>query len=294
MMDAILPYPDIAEQIREIGAVIEVPRTTQLYRTLHPATPPASIQITRDIHYGPHERHVLDVFQQRDSGTATPRPIVMFVHGGGFRLGAKQLPDQPFYDNVGIWAARAGLVGVTLSYRLAPEFTYPSGIEDMERAVTQVAALATDCGGDPQRIYMWGHSAGAAHIADYIVSRDNPRLAGAILLSGIYDKGSGTPDSPWSVYYGSDASRYAAMSSLPGLARTNLPLLVCWGELDRPDFISDGTTLVAARSAAGKPTTALELATHSHISEICAVGTADTSLTDAVLAFIGKTSGRPS
>jgi triacylglycerol lipase len=290
-MDTPPPYPDIDAEIRAIGPQIEVPRTTLLYRTLHPANPPTQVSITRDLRYGPHERHVLDVFMAREGTRSAARAIVVFVHGGGFRGGAKQLPDQPFHDNVGIWAARSGLVGVTLNYRLAPEFAYPAGADDMERAVAQVSALASDCGGDPERIFLWGHSAGAAHVADYIVTRRETRLAGAILTSGIYDKTGGSPDWPWSAYYGLDAGRYAALSAMPGLVATSLPLLVTWAELDRADFIADGRALAAARTEAGRPGASLQVAGHSHISEIYAIGTADTSLSGPVLEFIDKGSG---
>jgi triacylglycerol lipase len=112
-----------------------------------------------------------------------------------------------------------------------------------------------------------------------------------VLTSGIYDKTGGTPDSPWSSYYGIDAGRYAALSALPGLVATDVPLLVTWAELDRADFIADGKALVAARKQAGKPVDALEVSGHSHISEIYAIGTADTSLTDPVLHFIDQVSG---
>lgn len=281
-MEAPPPYPDIAAEIRAIGAQIEVARTSQLYRTLHPATPPTQVMITRDLRYGPHERHVLDLFIARDADRYEPRPVVVFVHGGGFRAGAKQLPDQPFHDNVGIWAARAGLVGVTISYRLAPEFGYPAGVEDMERATAQVQALARDCGGDPRRVFLWGHSAGAAHVADYLVSRPGAPVAGAILTSGIYDKSGGA----WSAYYGSDSERNAALSSRPGLITTSVPLLVTWAELDRADFVTDAEALVRERGAAGRPVASLRASGHSHISEIYAIGTADTSLSQPVLDFI--------
>lgn len=291
-MDAPLPYPDIAAEIRAIGPQIEVPRTSQLYRTLHPATPPTQVLITRDLRYGPHERHLLDVFMAREADRAASRPMVMFVHGGGFRFGGKQLPGEPFYDNVGIWAARAGLVGVTISYRLAPEVGYPAGIEDMERAIAHVRALARDFGGDPQRLFLWGHSAGAAHVADYIVKQPGAPVAGAILTSGIYDKSGGTPDSPWAAYYGTDASRYPELSSLPGLIGTPVPLLVTWAELDRADFIADAEKLVRARERVGRPVSALRLADHSHVSEIYAVGTADDSLSAPVADFIFSARGQ--
>ncbi len=285
-MHAATAYPDVAAQLRDIGPQIEVPRTTQLYRTLHPPGPAPDVSITRDLRYGPHERHVLDLFTLSSAQRTARRPVVVFVHGGGFRVGAKQLPDQPFHDNVGIWAARAGLVGVTISYRLAPEFVYPSGIQDMDLALSQVAALANDWGADARQVFVWGHSAGAGHAADYIVTHDEPQLAGAILTSGIFDKSGGVPESPWSSYYGTDTRRYPQLSAIPGLSTCKLPLMITWGELDRADFIADSEALVAARRKAGRAVTALCVANHSHISEIYAIGTADTSLTDPVLDFI--------
>jgi acetyl esterase/lipase len=285
-METAPPYPDIAAEIRAIGPQIEVPRTTQLYRTLHPVDTPRQVVITRDLRYGPHERHALDLFTARNADRSVTRPIVVFVHGGGFRAGARRLPHQPFYDNIGIWAARAGLVGVTISYRLAPEFGYPAGAQDVERALAQVRALARDCRGDPQHVFLWGHSAGGAHIADYLALRPAAPPAGAILTSGIYDKSRGGPDSSWNVYYGTDRSHPAALSSLPGLAASDVPLLVTWAELDRDDFIVDAGALVQARERAGRQVASAQVADHSHISEICAVGTADTSLSAPVLDFI--------
>ncbi len=171
-------YPEISAEIRAVGPQIEVARTAQLYAPLHSNSPPAHVAITRDLRYGPHERQVLDVFTERDAPRSPLRPIVVFVHGGGFVGGAKQVPDRPVHDNIGIWAARAGLVGVTMNYRLAPQFGYPAGVEDLELAVAQVRALARDCGGDAQQLFLWGHSAGAAHVADFIVAQPEAPVCG--------------------------------------------------------------------------------------------------------------------
>lgn len=282
-----MPYPEITAELRALGPVIEVPRTTELYQALHPATPPSDVTIERDIAYGPHKRHRLDVFRGAPAGK--DRPAVVFIHGGGFRFGAKQLPGLPFHDNVGIWAARNGLVGVTISYRLAPEVTYPAGAEDMARVVEYLRANAQHHGIDPQRIFLWGHSAGGAHVADYIATVAAPRIAGVILTSGIYEKSG--PASPWSDYYGTDATRYAALSPLPALAAMDLPLLVTWAEIDRPDFVADAARLLQARRAAGRTVAQLCAPGHSHISEIYAVGTADSSVSGPVLEFILSASG---
>jgi len=101
-------------------------------------------------------------------GASGPRPVLVFIHGGGFTRGAKHTPGSPFYDNVGLWAADHGLVGVTINYRLAPQYPWPSGIEDLTLVVAWLKSHISEYGGDPDKIFLWGHSAGAAHVADYV------------------------------------------------------------------------------------------------------------------------------
>jgi acetyl esterase/lipase len=191
-----------------------------------------------------------------------------------------------------VWATGYGLVGVTMNYRLAPESTWPSGIEDVGAAVAWLRANVAKYGGDPTKIFLWGHSAGAAHVADYVADaatkgRD-AGVAGAILTSGFYDLGEEV--SVWKVYYGEDVSKYPERSSLPGLVRTSVPLLVTDAELDPDMFREETEKLAAARASAGKPVTRVHLKAHSHISETYAVGTADRSLSTPVLEFVRGTS----
>jgi acetyl esterase/lipase len=274
--------PEVAATLREIGPRIEVPRTSALYSPLHAGVARDAVEVRRDMAYGPHERHRADVFLPKAQGAA--RPLVVFVHGGGFTRGARSTPGQFYYDNIGYWAAENGLVGVTLNYRLATEFQYPSGAEDMARAVAWLRGQARSWGADPSRIFLWGHSAGGAHVADYLVRTPQPQVAGAIQTSGIYDLGDTV--STWKDYYGEDVAQYPQRSSLARLARLPLPLLVTWAQLDPPDFVADSEKLAAARAAARTPTVTVTLPNHSHLSEAYAVGTADRSLTAPVLQFI--------
>ncbi len=284
--------PEIAAELRSIGARIETQRTAELYAPLHPKDPYAWLAVTRDLKYGPHERNALDVFTTQNAGAG--KPVIVFVHGGGFARGAKRTEGLPFYDNVGLWAVGAEFVGVTLNYRLAPQSVWPSGIEDLTAAVAWLKANAARFGGDPSKIVLWGHSAGAAHVADYVASaakrNADAGIAGAVLTSGFYDLG--TEVSVWKVYYGEDVATYAARSSLPGLVATNVPLFVNDAELDPDMFQEETAKLVAARAAAGKPLEHVHLAGHSHISETYAVGTGDRSLSGPVLEFVRRVSGR--
>ena len=308
--------PTIAAALREIGPKIDGPRTAALYAPLLPATEPyPGVTVVRDIHYGPHERHVLDVFtaasrdtaKGAESSVATAgdhansiasfrggpgatglQPVLVFIHGGGFTRGAKHSPGSPFFDNIGTWAAKHGLVGVTINYRLAPQFQWPAGIEDLTLLTAWLKSHVASYGGDPTKIYLWGHSAGAAHVGDYLAHAANtgadPQVAGAILTSGFYNLG--TTVSIWKDYYGDDVSQYPQRSSLPGLLKTPIPLLVTYAEFDPESFQAETRGLIEARAQAGKPVPTVRLAGHSHISETYAVGTGDESLSGPVLEFI--------
>jgi triacylglycerol lipase len=280
--------PDIAAALREIGPKIDGRKTAELYAPLQPKEPYPNVTVTRDIHYGPHERHVLDLFVSPDTTPKSAKPVVVFIHGGGFAAGAKHTPGSPFYDNVGLWAASHGLVGVTINYRLAPQFQYPAGVEDLTRLVTWLKANIKAKGGDPKKIFLWGHSAGAAHAGDYIATMANkgkdPGIAGAILTSGFYELGDTV--SVWKAYYGEDVSKYKERSSLDGIAKSKVRLLVTDAELDPDTFKPQSDLLAEARAKAGKPVTRVKLAGHSHISELYAVNTADDSLSGPVLKFI--------
>jgi acetyl esterase/lipase len=144
-------------------------------------------------------------------------------------------------------------------------------------------------GGDPQQIFLWGHSSGGAHVADYLahseVTHQDPHVAGAILMSAaVYDLGHEA--SIWKAYYGDDVNKYAAESSLPGLAKSRIPLLVTDAELDPPNFQAQAEALTQARKAAGNPVQRLHVTAHSHLSEAYAIGTADDSVSGPVLKFI--------
>ncbi|HVY63638.1 MAG TPA: nuclear transport factor 2 family protein, partial [Gammaproteobacteria bacterium] len=284
---------DVAGALRAIGPRIETEKTAALYAPLQPKEPYSWLTVVRDLRYGPAERNVLDVFTSPDPGHG--KPVVVFVHGGGFARGAKRTEGTPFYDNVGLWAAAYGLVGVTINYRLAPQSVWPSGIEDVGAAVAWLKANVARYGGDPSRIVLWGHSAGAAHVADFVASRAkqgaDAGVAGAVLTSGFYDLGKEV--SVWKVYYGDDVTKYAERSSLPGLVRAAVPLLATDAELDPEMFQAETKKLIDARAAAGRPIEHVHVPGHSHISETYAVGTGDRSLSGPVLEFVRRVTRGP-
>lgn len=275
--------PDIAAQLHQIGPKID-PRVGTIYAPLAPKPPYRGAVVTRDIAYGPDPLQKLDVFAPSAAGAK--RPILIFVHGGGFVRGDKTQAGTPFYDNVMAWAADHGLVGVNIDYRLAPAAKWPSGVKDVGAVVGWVRAHAAQYGGDPDKIYLWGHSAGAFHVADYLAHPElqpggSPGVAGAILMSGAYD-----PIRQPSPYYGDDPAVVASLASKPGLLKTPVRLMIINAELDPPFMIASGKSLKDALCAEGRCPVYLLAKDHDHLSEGFAIGTPDQSVSQPVLGFV--------
>jgi triacylglycerol lipase len=239
--------------------------------------------VTRDIKYGPDARHALDLFVP-ETPAAMPRPVLIFVHGGAFIGGNRRGPGgSPFYDNIMVFAVRNGMVGVNATYRLAPQNPWPAGAQDLGAAVRWVNENISVHGGNPARIFLMGHSAGAVHVASYVAHRQfhGPKgigLAGAILVSGLYDLTTMPPGPPEKAYFGEDTSKYAERSSLAGLVAAPVPLMAAYAELDPPFFHQQAKQLNEALCKAGRCPRFVTLAKHSHMSEVYAINTADTSL----------------
>ena len=219
---------DLWAQLRSLGYDLtpaQIQATTALMAPLAPRPGP-DVEVHRDVVYGPDPRHRLDVFVP--AAGASRAPVVVFVHGGGFVMGDKGAPDAPFYNNVGLWAARSGCIGVTMTYRLAPAAPWPAGSEDVGAAVRFLHGSVEQWGGDPNGIFLMGQSAGAVHVAGYVAeprlhAAPNGGIAGAIMISGLYDVARADRNPFQAAYYGEDATRWPEQSTLEKLAETSLP-----------------------------------------------------------------------
>ena len=282
--------PEIAKKLAELGRVIDPQATAKLYAPLQPTEPYFGFRIERDLKYGPAERNRLDIFMPQN--VTSGRPVLIFVHGGAFIGGNKRMPNSPFYDNVMMWAVKNGFIGVNITYRLAPGSPWPAGAEDVAAAIRWVSDEIGERGGDASRIYLMGHSAGAIHVASYVSHPEfykvkNGGLKGAIMVSGIYDLTAAPLTDPERAYFGNDASRYAEESSLPGLLKTNIPLMAASSELDLPGFVKqlDQFKDATCKRPSGCARTVM-LPQHSHMSEVYSINTEDTRLTDQILDFV--------
>ncbi len=143
---------------------------------------------TADIAYGTDPRQKLDVYVPYDlQGTA---PVVVFFYGGNWNSGRRQ--DYKF---VGEALASRGIVAVMADYRLYPLVRYPGFVEDGAHAVAWSLNHVQEFGGDPKRLYLMGHSAGAYNAAMVALDRrwlasyqlTPSALRGWIGLAGPYD-----------------------------------------------------------------------------------------------------------
>jgi acetyl esterase/lipase len=282
--------PDIAEKIAALGRVVDPENTGKIYAPLQEKEPYAGVKVMRDLKYGNDARNVVDIFVPETG--AAGRPVLMFVHGGGMIRGNKRPPGSAFYDNIMLFAARHGMVGVNVEYRLAPQFPWPAGNEDLAAAVRLVTEKAADFGADPNRIYLMGHSAGATHVASYLSHPEfhGPKgsgLAGAILSSGGYDFTKDEQSEGRIAYFGSDSALLAQRSAVAGLIKTRIPFMMSSAELDPPPIAAQSALLKDAlcKSEHGC-VRSIVLPKHSHMSESYAINTADTQLSDQILEFI--------
>lgn len=272
-------------------------RTAARFADQAPRPDPALCRVTRDIAYGPDARHRLDLFAPADAGAQAGRPVLIFVHGGGFVRGDKGGPDDPYYNNVGAWAVAQGYVGVTLTYRLAPGATWPAGPQDIAAALSWLAAHVAGHGGDPARMVLMGQSAGAVHVAGYAAGQhgraEAPALAGAVMLSGIYDLTTLEHSDYERAYFGADPATFAGQSTLGGLIASDLPMFFGVAEFDPPGFQRQAAQLVAAwLEARGRWPRMHFQAGQNHVSPLYQLGLAADPVGPALSGFIDIATAR--
>ncbi len=159
-------------------------------RVISQLSPTAHLDREQGVAYGVHERQRLDIYAPvRADGSLKSAPVVVFFYGGAWQRG-----ERENYGFVGSFLADQGVVAVIPDYRIYPDVRFPDFMHDGAAAVAWVQQNIERYGGDPKRIVLMGHSAGA-HIAALLAldtryleeQKVSPEvIAGLIGLAGPY------------------------------------------------------------------------------------------------------------
>jgi arylformamidase len=201
--------------------------------------------------YGPTDIEGMDLFRTK----AAKAPIAVYVHGGAWRNGVSanfHTPAEMFVH------AGAHYIAVDFtSVDAAGGSLFPMA-DQVRRAVAWAWKNAAEIGGDPDRLYVLGHSSGG-HLSGCIVTTDWAKdygvpakiLAGALLCSGMYDL---TPVrlSKRSKYVNFTDEMVEKLSAIKNLDRINCPLIVGYGTNETPEFQRQARDFSAALTKAGK------------------------------------------
>ena len=144
--------------IAAVGIVLAACVACSPLNALNALTPSASYRKSADISYGADRRQKLDIYAPRD--VAVGAPVVVFFYGGNWRMG-----ERADYAFVGEALASRGILAVIADYRLYPEASYPGFLEDSAAALAWTARKVRGYGGNPERLFVMGHSAGAYNAA---------------------------------------------------------------------------------------------------------------------------------
>ena len=293
------PLAEVPEGLRrtmaEIGPVwgrdIQKHRDIVLaaYLPLQQAAPKGGIEVVRNVPYGRHPRQVADIYRPASAAGA---PVLIFVHGGAFVRGDRDLNDE-VYGNVLRYFARNGYVGVNMEYRLAPEAAFPAGAEDVGLAIAWAAKSIAAHGGDPQRIFLVGHSAGGTHAASWVfderVRAGRPAGIVAQALISARLRADAAPENPNAqavrAYFGADESRYEERSPVTHGAASSVPTLIAVAQFENPLLDVYGAELFHRMCAAGRTPRFVQMVRHNHISIVAHFNTGEDILGAAIVDF---------
>jgi len=199
-----------------ISALERAIDTTSRLGARHPGANPAiyGVDVTREVAYRATglADHTLDIY--RPTGFSGPRPVVMYVHGGGFRL----------LDKEAVWMAaiafaRRGFLVLSVNYRLAPEHPFPAALQDVSDAWLWTVRNAARLGGDPDRLVVAGESAGGNLITSLAIQATYRRpepWARRVFDAGVVPS---AVVANCGIFQVSDIERLLSPNSLPRVAR---------------------------------------------------------------------------
>jgi arylformamidase len=265
------------------------------------------VEIKRDVPYAesPHERQVLDIYAP-DGAQGKNLPVVFWIHGGGWQGGDKSdvaLKPQFFVDR--------GFVFVSTNYRLFPHVDMATLIGDVAKSLGWVHKHIGQYGGDPQRIIVGGHSAGAQLAAivctdhRYLktegvpftalrgcipVDGDTYWLPGIITVAEIRNHMHGLPQPGkfgHRAKFGNDPEKHLDFSAVTHVAKgKNIPPFFIMHVAGHPDTTAQAKRLAAALQSAEVPAKLYGGKETTHVKLNNDIGLPDDPGTQALIEFL--------
>lgn len=267
----------------------------------------AGVKITRDIPYADENipRQKLDIAVPEKPSTDKPLPVIVLIHGGGWQGGT----HGPFLNRAVPLVRTGDFAAVSLGYRLTDVASWPTQIHDCQAGLRWVKANAEKYNWDPDKIVVWGSSAGGHLVAMLGVSADVPELDGklgphadqSLKVAGVIDffgpanmltMGDGpgferhnSPDSPESKLLGGTAKENVevAKSASPQfhIAKGDAPILILHGTKDSTVPFQQSVDFHEALTKAGVDSTLVAVEGAGH-------GFAGQEVNERVEAFLSK------
>lgn len=250
-----------------------------------PADDP-NVKVIRDIAYhdgkdADAKKHKLDLYLPKDKKNF---PVLMFVHGGAWRTG-----DKALYGKLGNAFAKEGIGTACISYRLAPGVKHPAQIEDVARALAWLHENIAKHGGDPNRLFISGHSAGGHLVAllalneKYLKAHNlsSKDLAGVVALSGVYLIRGNMFEA-----FGTEPDGWKDASPLDHVRAGTPPWLIIYAQRDYPTLPQGAKSLHQALKEQNDNAELLEIPDKTHITIISSIGSDDDKTTAAMLQFL--------
>jgi arylformamidase len=237
-----------------------------------------------DVAYGPSPAERLDIFEAEVSGA----PTILFFHGGAWKGGHK---DDVSYLAEGF--VKAGANCVVVNFGLVPEVRLAEQVRQSAAAVAWVYRQARDFGGDPERVFVTGHSSGG-HLTGMMIVTDWVRLhglpanvvKGAAPFSGMYDL------EPVQLSWRNDYLRLnveeaRTLSPIRHIPAQAMPLVIGYGSGELDEFKRQSRDFAAAWRERGYPCTEIELPGLNHFDVQRELGNAKGSVFPALLNMMG-------
>jgi acetyl esterase/lipase len=266
--------------------------------------PGRTVRIVEDLPYVPglaDSKHQLDLYLPKTR--PRPWPVVVFVHGGFWKPFDRRMlqPVTGLHGCVGVALANAGVATAVLSYRQRPEAaSIQDALDDVARAVRYVVDHVGREGGDPDRVYLVGHSAGALLTTLLATEPDHLEKAGVLpgrvrgfaAFAGPYDLARLATISD-----GSLAAKVRASTSAEDIERYSPerhvrpghpPMLLLVGTNEDPFLIAEQQSMAAALRRVGGDVTTAEVPGEDHMDLVMHLSRADNRARAELLSFIEK------